>query len=171
MFTHPGTKLLFMGGEFGQSEEWNFSQSLDWHLLAYKPHKGMQMFIKDLNTLYKNSPALYEKAFSNEGFEWINYEDNENSVLAFIRKGHDKTNDLIIACNLTSIVRDNYSIGIPEKGNLKQVLNSDFKKYFGSGVSNTKLIKIDKIKRDNKPYSASITIPPLAIVVFRVIKI
>ncbi len=168
MFTHPGTKLLFMGGEFGQSEEWDFSQSLDWHLLQHKPHKGMQLFVKDLNLLYKNTPALYEKAFSNEGFEWINYEDSENSILAFIRKGHDAINDIIVACNLTSIVRENYKIGIPRKGSLKQILNSDLKKYFGSGISNSKEIKIEKIPRDNKSYSAEITLPPLGIVVFKI---
>ncbi len=168
MFTHPGTKLLFMGGEFAQSEEWNFSQSLDWHLLQYKPHKGMQLFVKDLNLLYKNTPALYEKAFSNEGFEWIDYEDSENSVLAFIRKGHDEINDIIVACNLTSLVRENYKIGIPRKGNLKQILNSDLKKYFGSGISNSKEIKIEKTPRNNKPYSVAITLPPLAIIVFKI---
>jgi 1,4-alpha-glucan branching enzyme len=168
MFTHPGTKLLFMGGEFGQSEEWDFSQSLDWHLLQYKPHKGMQLFVKDLNLLYKNTPALYEKAFSNEGFEWINYEDSENSVLVFIRKGHDEINDIIVACNLTSLVRENYKIGMPRKGSLKQILNSDLKKYFGSGTSNSKEIKIEKTPRDNKPYSAEITLPPLGIVVFKI---
>ena len=168
MYTHPGTKLLFMGGEFGQSGEWNFSQSLDWHLLQYKPHKGMQMFVKDLNLLYKNTPALYEKGFSVEGFEWINYEDNENSVFAFIRKGHDEINDIVVVCNFTSVVRKKYKIGLPRKGSLKQILNSDYKKYFGSGISNSKQIKIQNVKRDNKPYSAEITLPPLSITVFQI---
>lgn len=168
MFTHPGTKLLFMGAEFGQSEEWNFSQSLDWHLLQYKPHKGMQLFVKDLNLLYKNTPALYEKAFSMEGFEWINYSDSENSVIAFIRKGHDEFNDIIVVCNFTSEIRKNYSIGLPRNGNLKQILNSDFKKYFGGGISNSAKIKIEKTPRDNQPFSAAITLPPLGIVVFKI---
>jgi len=168
MFTHPGTKLLFMGGEFGQSEEWNFSQSLDWHLLQYKPHKGMQMFVKDLNLLYKNTPALYEKAFGIDGFEWINYSDNENSVIAFIRKGHDAINDIIVVCNFTSELRKNYRIGLPRKGSLKQVLNSDYKKYFGSGISNSAKIKIEKTSRDNKPFSAAITLPPLGIIAFQI---
>ena len=169
MFTHPGTKLLFMGGEFGQSEEWNYAQSLDWHLLQYKPHKGMQAFVKDLNILYKNSPSLYEKAFSDEGFEWINYGDSENSVIAFIRKGHDEINDIIVVCNFTSMVRNTYRIGVPRKGDLKQIINSDFKKYFGSGISNSKAIKIDKTPRDNKPFSAEITLPPLSIVAFKIL--
>jgi len=168
MFTHPGTKLIFMGDEFGQSEEWDFSNSLDWHLLEYKPHLGMQLFFKDLNALYKNNPALYEKAFGIEGFEWINFGDHENSVIAFIRKGHDEKNDIIIVCNFTSVVRNNYKIGIQRKGTLKQILNSDFKKYFGSGISNAKEIKIQKTARDGKPFSAELTLPPLAIIAFQI---
>ncbi|MDH3321507.1 MAG: alpha amylase C-terminal domain-containing protein, partial [Flavobacteriaceae bacterium] len=162
-------KLMFMGGEFGQSDEWNFDQSLDWHLLAYKPHKGMQTFFKDLNNLYKNSPALYEKAFSTEGFEWINYSDEENSVIAFIRKGHDSVNDTIAVCNFTSVIRKGYEIGLPRSGSLKQIFNSDFKKYYGSGISNSKAIEIKKIPRDHKPFSAKITLAPLAVVVFKIV--
>jgi len=169
MYSHPGTKLLFMGAEFGQSSEWNFAQSLDWHLLEYPPHKGLQTFLKDLNTLYKNTPALYEKAFSDEGFEWINFSENENSVISYIRKGHDEVNDIIVVCNFTSVVRKNYRIGLPRKGSLKQILNSDFKKYHGSGVSNSKKIKIERKDWDNRKYSTEITLPPLAIVAFKII--
>jgi len=169
MYTHPGTKLIFQGGEFGQSSEWNFSQSLDWHLLEFKPHKGLQSFVKDLNAFYKETPALYEKAFSGEGFEWINYGDYENSVISYIRKGHDRINDLVVVCNFTTVVRENYKIGLPRKGKLKQVLNSDFKKYFGSGISNSKEINIVKEARDGKPYSAEITLPPLSLVAFKII--
>lgn len=169
MYTHPGTKLLFMGAEFGQSSEWNFDQSLDWHLLQYPPHKGLHIFMKDLNTLYKNTPALYEKSFSNEGFEWINFSESENSVISYIRKGHDKENDIIVVCNFTSIARKNYRIGLPRNGSLKQVLNSDYKKYFGSGVSNSKKISIEKKAWDNRAYSTEITIPPLAMVAFKII--
>ncbi|MCK5678136.1 MAG: 1,4-alpha-glucan branching protein GlgB [Flavobacteriaceae bacterium] len=169
MYTHPGTKLLFMGGEFGQSSEWNFDQSLDWHLLQYPPHKGLQSFVKDLNGLYKNTPALYEKGFSGEGFEWINYSDNENSVISYIRKGHDEVNDIIVVCNFTSVIRKNYRIGLPRKGSLKQILNSDFKKYFGGGVSNSRKINIEKKNWDSRKYSAEITLPPLSIVAFKII--
>jgi len=168
MFTHPGTKLIFQGGEFGQSEEWDFSRSLDWHLLQYKPHKGMQSFVKDLNNLYRNTPALYEKAFGGEGFEWINYTDNESSVITYIRKGHDEINDIIVACNFSFINRDNYRIGLPRKGHLKQIMNSDFKKYYGGGMSNTKEIKIEKKPWDNRDYSAEILLPPLGIVIFKI---
>ena len=169
MYTHPGTKLLFMGAEFGQSSEWNFNQSLDWHLLQFPPHKGLQIFMKDLNTLYRNTPALYEKAFSNEGFEWINFSESENSVISYIRKGHDKINDIIVVCNFTSVVRKNYRIGLPRKGSLKQVLNSDYKKYFGSGVSNSKKISIEKKAWDNRKYSTEISLPPLSMVAFKII--
>ncbi len=169
MYTHPGTKLLFQGGEFGQSDEWNFAQSLDWHLLQYKPHKGLQGFVRELNTFYKSMPALYEKAFSQDGFEWINYGDYENSVISYIRKGHDKENDLVVVCNFTSVVRKNYEIGLPRKGKLKQVFNSDYKKYFGSGVSNTGDIEIVKKPRDGRAYSASITLPPLSMTAFKIL--
>ncbi len=169
MYTHPGTKLLFMGAEFGQSSEWNFAQSLDWHLLQYPPHKGLHIFMKDLNTLYKNTPALYEKSFSNDGFEWINFSESENSVISYIRKGHDEENDIIVVCNFTSIARKNYRIGLPRNGSLKQVLNSDYKKYFGSGVSNSKKISIEKKAWDNRKYSTEITLPPLAMVAFKII--
>ncbi len=168
MFTHPGTKLLFMGDEFGQSSEWNFAQSLDWHLLQYKPHKGLQKFVKDLNDFYKNNPALYEKGFGNEGFEWINFSDNENSVISYIRKGHDEVNDIIVVCNFTSVVRENYRIGLPRKGFFTQILNSDHKKYSGSGVRNSKKIVIEKKNWDNREYSVEITLPPLAMIAFKI---
>ncbi|MFX0557665.1 1,4-alpha-glucan branching protein GlgB [Maribacter sp. CXY002] len=166
MFTHPGTKLMFMGGEFGQTSEWNFQQGLDWRLLQYKVHSGIQQFVKDLNHLYKGSPALYEKQFSPEGFQWIDYGDHENSVLTYIRKGHDEKNDLIIACNFTPVVRENYRVGIPKKGRIKELLNSDDVKYGGSGLLNT------TIKSSTKPWhghkkSVEITIPPLGIVILK----
>lgn len=104
MFTHPGTNLVFMGGEFGQTEEWNFQQGLDWHLTQYEVHSGVQEMIKDLNTLYKGSPALYEKQFSPDGFQWIDYGDHNNSVLTYIRRGgHETENDLYVACNFTPV--------------------------------------------------------------------
>ena len=125
--------------------------------------------MKDLNTFYKDTPALYEKAFSGDGFEWINYGDHENSVISYIRKGHDEANDLVVVGNFTSVVRENYKIGLPRMGKLKQVLYSDFKKYFGSGISNSKEIKISKEERDGKPFSAAITLPPLSLVAFKII--
>ncbi len=166
MFTHPGTKLMFMGGEFGQTAEWNFQQSLDWHLLQYDGHAGIQQFVKDLNHLYKSSPALYEKQFSPEGFQWIDYSDHENSILTYVRKGHDEKNDLIIALNFTPVPRENYRIGIPKKGKIKEVLNSDDKKYGGGGNLNT-TIKSSTIASHGHKKSIEITIPPLGIVILK----
>ena len=168
MFTHPGTKLLFMGGEFGQSAEWNFSQSLDWHLLQYDPHKKLSKYVKELNKFYKEHPALYEKAFSPDGFEWINFGDNQNSVISFIRKGHDEENDLVIVCNFTTVPREKYRIGMPKTGTLVQVFNSDFKKYYGSGVRNSKKLSIEEESWDNRAFSVEITLPPLSMIAFKI---
>ncbi|MDJ0646723.1 MAG: 1,4-alpha-glucan branching protein GlgB [Flavobacteriaceae bacterium] len=167
MFTHPGTKLLFQGAEFGQSEEWNFQQSLDWHLLQYNVHKGAQTLVKDLNRLYRKEPALYQKQFSAEGFEWIDYNDAENSVLAYIRKGLDAENDLIIACNMTPIPREAYKIGLPREGKLKEIFNSDLKKYAGTGKFKNKVFSAETKEWQFRKHSAEITIPPLGMVVFK----
>ena len=167
MFTHPGTNLLFQGAEFGQSEEWNFQESLDWHLLQYSPHKGVQTLIKDLNALYKKEPALYEKQFSGDGFEWIDYNDSENSVLVYIRKGNATENDLIIACNMTPVPRENYKMGVPRKGKLKEVFNSDLKKYFGSGQYKNKMQSTKDEAWQFRDDSIEINIPPLGMVAFK----
>ncbi|WP_340066688.1 1,4-alpha-glucan branching protein GlgB [Ascidiimonas aurantiaca] len=167
MYTHPGTKLLFMGAEIAQSEEWDFEQSLDWHLLQYDFHKGIKKLITDLNEVYKSHPALYEKQFSDKGFEWINYNDAANSVLTYMRKGHNPEQDLVIACNFTPGVLKEYRIGLDRKGRLGQIFNSDFKKYGGSGVSNKKEIPIQEHAFQQHSFSATITIPPLGVVVFQ----
>ncbi|MGB3607404.1 MAG: 1,4-alpha-glucan branching protein GlgB [Psychroserpens sp.] len=167
MFTHPGTKLLFQGCEFGQSEEWNFEQSLDWHLLQYAPHKGVQQLLKDLNAFYQSEPALYKKQFSAEGFEWIDYNDAENSVLVYIRKGEKTKNDIIIACNMTPMTREMYRIGLPKKGKLKEIFNSDKKAYFGSGEFKNKQLTSEKTTHHFRDDSVEITIPPLGMVAFK----
>jgi len=167
MFTHPGTKLLFMGGEFGQYEEWNFQKGLDWNVLEFLPHKRMSDFVKDLNLFYSETPALYEKAFSIEGFEWIAYDDFENSIISYIRKGHDEENDTIVVCNFTPLIKTNYRIGVSKKGKLYEVFNSDNQKYGGSGISNKKDISIKKVASNHRVYSAEITIPPLSICAFQ----
>ena len=165
MFTHPGANLLFMGAEFGQSSEWNFEKSLDWHLLQYDFHSGIQELVKDLNTLYRGRPALYEKQFSSEGFQWIDYGDSENSVLLYIRKGHDPKNDIIIACNFTPIPREKYRIGVPRAGQFKEIFNSDARKYGGSGMKNT-IRKTAKKPWHGHNNSIEISIPPLGMVIF-----
>ena len=168
MFTHPGTKLLFMGSEFGQTSEWNFDASLDWHLLQFGYHKGIKQVITDLNALYKTYPALHEKQFSPEGFEWINYSDHQNAVMAYIRKGIDPKNDLIIVCNFTPIVRGNYRIGVPKKGKLTQIFNSDNTIYGGSGVTNGKSIKTEATAWNGRENSAEVVLAPLSVTVFKI---
>ena len=167
MFTHPGTKLLFMGSEFGQYNEWDFQKSLDWNLLEFAPHKKLQEYFKDLNGFYQNTPSLYEKGFSGEGFEWISYDDQQNSVISYIRKGHDLENDTIVVCNFTPLTINKYRMGVPRKGKLIEIFNSDEEKYGGSGSSNSKEITIKKQSCHNKDYSAEIAIPPLGITIFK----
>ena len=166
MFTHPGTKLLFMGGEFGQYNEWNFEESLDWNLLEFKPHQDMQNYFKSLNTIYKNTPALYEKGFSGEGFEWISYDDHENCVISYVRKGYKEEENVIVVCNLTPTVRKNYKIGVPSKGKLVEIFNSDAEEFGGSGIKNKKQTTVKKDPWNGKEYSAEIVLPPLAVTIF-----
>ena len=167
MFTHPGTNLIFMGGEFAQTSEWNFQQSLEWHLTQYDGHAGIQETIKELNKLYKSLPALHEKQFSPEGFQWIDYGDHENSVLTYIRKGYDSKNDIYIALNLTPVPRENYRIGLPKKsGRIEEIFNSDAKKYGGSGMR-TSISKLTTTAWHGYEKSIEITIPPLSIVIFK----
>mgnify|MGYP003683005085 CR=1 FL=1 len=167
MFTHPGTNLLFQGAEFGQSGEWNFQQSLDWHLLEYDVHKGVQNVIKDLNKLYKTEPALHEKQFTADGFEWIDYNDAENSVLVYIRKGKKPVNDLIVACNMTPIPRENYRIGLPKEGNLQEIFNSDLKEYAGTNDFVNKKVSSEEKEWQFRNHSTEINIPPLGMVVLK----
>jgi len=168
MFTHPGTKLLFMGCEFGQSSEWNFEESLDWHLLQYPFHEGIKKIITDLNGLYKKQPALYEKQFSPEGFEWINYSDHQNAVISFIRKGENPKDDVVVVCNFTQIVRDNYRIGLPRKGKLIEIFNSDAKIYGGSDIANPGKLTIEASPYDGRDYSIELQLPPLSVSVFKI---
>lgn len=169
MFTHPGTNLVFMGAEFGQREEWNFQHQLDWYVLEYDFHKGVQNLMKDLNRLYTTNAPLYDLQFEMEGFEWINYSDAENSVLSYIRKD-TKGDMLIICCNFTPIPRDNYRIGLPQKGKLKEILNSDDTKYGGSGVLNSATIKVENKSWNYREYSAVLQLPPLGAVVLKYTK-
>jgi 1,4-alpha-glucan branching enzyme len=167
MFTHPGSKLLFMGGEFGQSAEWNHEKGLDWYLLDYEFHKGIHTIVRDLNDLYKTEPALYQFAFEHKGFQWIDYGDRENSVIVFQRQSDRKEDLLIVACNFTPEVRQHYRIGVPYRGYWKEHFNSDDAKYGGSGVRNTGLLMTSPVKYHQRDYSISLTLPPLGMVVLK----
>ena len=165
MFTHPGTKLVFMGGEFGQYAEWDFESSLDWNLLEFDTHKQTKKYFSALNKLYKSTPALYENGFSNDGFEWISFDDVENSVISYIRKGKDEKNDVIVVCNLTPNTLEKYRVGAHKKGKLKEIFNSDAVEFGGSGILNSRQITIKKQPWNTKDFSAELTLPPLGITI------
>ncbi|QEM11777.1 1,4-alpha-glucan branching protein GlgB [Mucilaginibacter rubeus] len=167
MFTHPGTKLLFMGAEFGQGDEWDFSRSLQWHVLQYPNHRGISETVKALNHLYRDEPALYEKAFAFDGFEWVDGGNANDSILVYRRKGHDSKNDLMIVLNMTPVIRRDYRIGVPAAGKWKEIFNSDQEKYWGSGIINYDALSTEPVKWHGKAQSIKITIPPLAAVVFK----
>lgn len=167
MYTHPGAKLLFMGNEFGDTSEWNFTQSLNWHLLQYPPHKGMQETVKALNFLYRKEPALYHFNFSYEGFEWIDADNRDESVFVYMRKGPKAKDTLIIALNLTPVVRENYKIGVPFRTKWKELFNSDDIIYYGSGINNKGDIVPVNEAYNNQKFSISVNLPPLAVVIFK----
>ncbi|GGN06001.1 1,4-alpha-glucan branching enzyme GlgB [Dyadobacter beijingensis] len=167
MFTHPGTKLVFMGGEFGQTSEWNFQQSLDWHLLEFAPHKGIAECMKALNKLYKEEPALFDYSFSHDGFEWIDTQDRENSVLVYARKSTDPAKNLIIALNLTPIPRRSYRVGVISEGSWQEIFNSDAEHFGGSGVINYDPVTAESHQWHGKANSLMLDLPPLGAVVLR----
>ncbi|MGA0558255.1 1,4-alpha-glucan branching protein GlgB [Larkinella sp. VNQ87] len=168
MFTHPGTKLLFMGSEFGQTSEWKFEGSLDWHLLDYAPHQGMSECLKALNKLYRSEPALYEQSFVAEGFEWIDTMDRENSILVYARKGTRTKEQVIIVLNMTPIPRTDYRVGVPVPGTWVELFNSDDRAFFGSGLLNGEPLVSTPDTWHGRPQSILVTIPPLGAVVLKV---
>ena len=163
MFAHPGKKLLFMGGEFGQRKEWNHDTSLDWHLLDHLPHQGIFNWIKDINYFYKNEQALFQFDFEARGFEWINANDLEHSVLVFLRKGEKKDDQVLVICNFVPVPWYNYRVGVPSKGIWEEKLNSDAIIYGGSGQGNLGSTKTTPTPIHGKDYSLSLTLPPLGI--------
>jgi 1,4-alpha-glucan branching enzyme len=166
MFSQPGKKLLFMGSEFGQLAEWDHESSLDWHLLDLELHKGIQLWVRDLNKAYRAYPEFYEGDIDPKGFEWIDCGDYQNSVLTLLRKGKHSGNVLAVALNFTPVPRYDYQIGIPLNGYWKEVLNSDAKEYGGSGVGNLGGAAALDEPFHGRPFSLKITLPPLAAVFF-----
>jgi 1,4-alpha-glucan branching enzyme len=166
MWMHPGSKLLFMGGEFGQTTEWSIEKGIQWHLLESPFHQGVQNWVRHLNQFYVGNPSLFQKQFSPEGFEWIDHQDYLNSVLVFLRKGNDNTPTVLVALNFTPVVRKDYKIGIPYNADWKEVLNSDEAEFGGTGAYvNGTLSPLEETSH-GRPYSICLTLPPLAVVVF-----
>ncbi len=167
MYGHPGKKLLFMGGEFGQFIEWNHNQSLDWHLLEHDMHRKLQSFVKDLNRLYTTEKAFYEVDYSYDGFEWIDCNDNEHSIVSFLRKGRDFHEMLLFICNFTPVAHESYRIGVPFGCHYREVLNSDSEIYGGSNVGNLGGMDARQEESHGRPYSLLMRIPPLGVVVLK----
>lgn len=167
MYTHPGTKLLFMGNEFAQTHEWDFKNSLDWHLLQYPPHAGMQKTVRAINQLYTSEPALYVHSFSHEGFEWINADDAEHSVYSYIRKGAKASETLIVILNLTPVFRKTYRVGLPFKAKWKEIFNTDASEFFGSGKSNLGILLPEQEYCHGREYSMVLDLPPLSAIVLK----
>jgi len=170
MYAHPGTKLIFMGGEFGQYEEWNHDQSLRWDLMERNLNKGLFKLISGLNQLYRREPALWKFAFQPQGFEWIDYSDRENSVIAFRRLSDDPKDQLLVVLNFTPMVRHDYHIGAPVSGDWEEVFNSDHPDYGGSGVCSGTLSTVH-YGFHGQPQSISVALPPLAMVVYKKVMI
>ena len=165
MWTHPGKKLLFMGGEFGQEREWNHDQSLDWHLLADPSHRGIQSLVRDLNALYRSIPALHELDCEPSGFEWVDGGNTQQSLLSYIRNGKSGSGRALVVCNFTPQVHHGCRFGVPAAGRWVERLNSDSKAYGGSDVGNLGGVEAEKQSAHGRPYSVEITVPPLATIV------
>ncbi len=165
MFTYPGKKLLFMGMEFAQGDEWNFSKSLDWYVLDYPLHQGIRQLLRDMNRLYTSTPALYANEFEPQGFEWIDCHDSVQSVLAYMRKHGDDF--VIVIVNFTPVPRFDYRIGVPKAGRYRECLNSDSEFYAGSNLGNGNELHTDPHPWMEREFSLSLTLPPLAGIVLR----
>jgi len=170
MFGHPGKKLLFMGGEFGQWDEWNVDKSLDWHLVNFRRHSRLQKFVQDLNRLYAAEPSLHEVDYNWQGFTWIDFRDADNCLVSFVRRGKDPADHIVIVCNFTPVPRFGYRIGVPENCYYREILNSDSSEYWGSNLGNGGGVHASAIPWHGQPCSMEITFPPLAVVYFKPVR-
>jgi len=167
MWGHPGKKMLFMGCEIGQWWEWNHDDSLQWHLLEYAPHQGLQRYVADLNRLYQSEPALYEVDFDWQGFQWIDLHDSDHSTLTYIRYAREQRELVVCACNFTPVPRQKYRMGVPQAGLYRELMNSDAEIYGGSNMGNAGAVEAESISSHNQPYSLLVTLPPLSVVFFK----
>jgi 1,4-alpha-glucan branching enzyme len=167
MWGHPGKKLLFMGQEIGQREEWNYNTGTRWELLQFAFHRKLQELVRDLNRLYRGNPALYQVDFHYSGFEWVDFRDAENSVISFIRRAKDPRDFLMFCCNFTPVPHTGYEFGVPEEGFYQEILNTDSELYGGSNVGNGGAVASRPIPKHGRKYSIAVTLPPLGVVVFR----
>jgi 1,4-alpha-glucan branching enzyme len=167
MWTHPGKKLLFMGSDIGQWNEWNCDSQLQWDLLQWESHRGLKKMVSDLNRLYRSQPSLYEVDFHWQGFEWIDCMSRDNSVVAYTRHAKESRDFVVVTCNFTPVVRKGYRIGVPREGRFQEIFNSDSQYYGGSNVGNVASIEAEKFEAQGRPFSININLPPLAAVIFK----
>jgi 1,4-alpha-glucan branching enzyme len=167
MWGHPGKKLLFMGGDFGQWNGWNFDESLQWHLLQWDTHAGLKRWVADLNHTYRREPSLHQVDFDPSGFEWIDCHNYGDSALSFVRRAKDPRDFMVISCNFTPVIRGEYRLGVPELCWYEEILNSDSVFYGGSNVGNGAGVMADPIPWNGRPYSIGITLAPLGMSMFK----
>src|ERR1017187_1647222 len=167
MWAHPGKKLLFMGQEIGQREEWNHDRGIRWELLEFDLHRKLQSLMRELNRLYRASPSLYQVDFHYTGFEWVDFHDWNNSIIAFLRRGADPKDFLLFCCNFTPVTRQGYEFGVPEEGFYEEILNTDSEMFGGSNIGNGGLVSSRPVPKHWGEHSIAVTLPPLAVVAFR----
>jgi 1,4-alpha-glucan branching enzyme len=167
MFAQPGKKLIFMGGEFGQWNEWYHEASLDWHLLNYPGHSGIRKWIEDLNRAYRNETALHELDSDPSGFTWIDGTDVENTTLSFLRRARTREQVVLCVFNFTPLIRSNYRVGVPYSGIWFEILNSDASDYSGSGAGNQGQVTAAAVPFHGQPFSVNLTLPPLGALFFK----
>jgi 1,4-alpha-glucan branching enzyme len=172
MYTQPGKKLLFMGGELAQWREWNHDRELDWHLLEHHHHAGIHAWVRDLNHFYRTEPAAHELDFDPAGFEWLDADDAWNSVLSYVRKSRPQASgtrqdELLVICNFTPLVRENYRVGVPGVGLWREILNSDAEVYGGSGIGNFGGVESVPVPSHGRPHSLNLRLPPLGVLVLK----
>ena len=167
MYTHPGKKLLFMGGEIAQWREWVHDESLEWNALEYQSHRDVQRWVRDLNDLYKKEPALHELDFDPAGFEWVDFSDVDYSIVSYLRKGSSAKDVVLVVCNFTPVPHANYLVGVPEGGLWRELLNGDAREYGGSGLGNLGAVRADARPMHGRSFSLNLNLPPLAVLIFK----
>jgi len=167
LYAHPGKKLLFMGGEIGQWNEWNAYDQIEWLLLGFDSHRRIRDYVKALNGLYTSLPALYQMDFGWEGFEWIDFHDVDNSIVSFLRRARDPNDFLVVVANFTPVPREGYRVGVPRPGFYREILNSDAACFGGSNMGNSGGLPSDAKPWQGQPHSILIPVPPLAVLYFK----
>jgi 1,4-alpha-glucan branching enzyme len=170
MMAHPGKKLIFMGGEFGQFIEWKYDDSLDWHLLGYEMHQKTKDYVKALNYFYLENPCLWEDDGGWNGFRWINPDDCNNSLIAFIRKGRKPDHEIIVVLNFTPVCREDYLLGVPKAEGFKEVFNSDDRRFGGTGIVSKEILTTKEVPCHGFEQSLTLTVPPLSAVFYQAVK-